>query len=111
MIEELITKVFEARDAAHRAHWKTNSYAQHEALGDFYGDVTDTLDKYVETCQGACGVKTSDQKESAKILHENVVWINQNRETLAKNIPALENILDELTGVYLKALYKLENLR
>ena len=111
MLEKLITTVFEARDAAHRAHWATNSYAQHETLGEFYTEVIDTLDKYVEACQGACGVKTSDQSDSAKMLKDNLVWITENRSKLAKDIPALENILDELVGVYLKALYKLENLR
>ena len=36
MIEELVSKVFSARNASHLAHWATKSYAEHQALGAFY---------------------------------------------------------------------------
>ena len=111
MIDELITRVFAIRDAAHRAHWATNSFSQHEALGSFYDGVLSKLDEYVEAHQGACGVKTSDQKAMVETISNNVLWLNKNRDAIAKNIPALQNILDELAGVHLKTLYKLENLR
>lgn len=39
MIEQLVSKVFAARNAAHLAHWSTGSYAQHVVLGDFYDGV------------------------------------------------------------------------
>lgn len=35
MLEELIMRVFAARNAAHLEHWRTKSYAQHVALGSF----------------------------------------------------------------------------
>ena len=44
MIEELIAKVFEARNAAHLEHWRTKSYAEHQALGDFYDGIIDIVD-------------------------------------------------------------------
>ena len=48
MIEELISKVFCTRNCAHLAHWASDSYAEHEALGSFYGDIIDILDNFVE---------------------------------------------------------------
>jgi hypothetical protein len=44
MIEDLIERLFHARNAAHIAHWKTKSYAEHKALGHYYEDVIDQLD-------------------------------------------------------------------
>ena len=33
-------------------HWQTQSYAEHEALGEYYESLTDLNDKLVETYQG-----------------------------------------------------------
>ena len=114
MLDKLITRVFKDRNAAHAAHWTTKSFAEHEALGEFYEDVIGAVDKYVEAHQGTFGqmAKAPDQlPDIAAHLREEMLWIVENRSKIAKNVPALENLLDELTGVYMKTLYKLENLR
>lgn len=114
MIKELITKSFKARNTAHANHWTTDSYAQHKALGNFYEDLIGALDKYVEAYQGAFGQldQAPDQVDDiAKFLRKDLLWLNSNRKELARGVPALENILDEMTAVYMKTLYKIENLR
>jgi len=117
MIEHMIGKVFATRNAAHVEHWKTKSYAQHQALGDFYDGVIDLVDKLVEAYQGAAGIigdVKSDGKSSDQIidrLKDEVVWIEQNKSGCCKNISALENIVDEMVALYLTTIYKLENLR
>ena len=114
MVEKLIEKMFHARDASHIEHWKTNSYARHKALGHYYEDVVDLLDKYIEAYQGTFGLigdVKEQEKDVAKIIHDDIIWLNENRNKIAKGVPALENIIDELTGMHMKTLYKLENLR
>lgn len=114
MIEKLIEKMFSARDAAHIQHWKTNSYSQHKALGNYYEDLVEGLDKFVEAYQGTFGIVgdvAGEEKDVAKMINDDIIWLNKNRSQLAKGIPALENILDELTALHMKTLYKLENLR
>lgn len=116
MIEELIAKVFMARNNTHIAHWKTKSYAEHVALGDFYDGVIDLLDNLVECYQGNFGIIGDIPKDEMhhdgciECLSDQVAWIAKNRSKIAKNVAALENIVDELTSLYLKTLYKLENL-
>ena len=114
MIEQLIEKLFRARNAAHIEHWKTGSYAQHKALGNYYEDVIGLLDEFVEAYQGTFGL-VSDVKgqepDVAQLIHDDIIWLNENRGKLAKGVPALENILDEITALHMKTLYKLENLR
>jgi len=113
MVEELIRKMFESRDAAHLEHWKTESYARHKALGHFYEDLVGLLDRYVEAHQGTFGIigEVDGEADVAKIIHDDIIWLTQNRTKIAKGVPALENILDELTALHMKTLYKLENLR
>lgn len=116
MIEELVAKVFAARNMTHLEHWRTKSFAQHMALGDFYDGVIDIIDTLVEAYQGNFGkigkVKLADETEEdcIKCLTDQVSWIASNRSEIAQEVDALENIVDELTGLYLKTLYKLENL-
>lgn len=117
MIEELVARVFKTRNQAHLAHWKTKSYAEHKALGNFYEGVIDTLDKLVETCQGSKGiighVDLACKDESVDIIKaitDDANWIAKNRAKIAHNVTAIENIVDELVGLHLTTLYKLKNL-
>ena len=103
--------MFEARNEAHLEHWRTSSYAQHQALGSYYEDVIEKLDEYIEAYQGTFGIVETAEKDVSKMIHDDIIWLNENRGKLSKNVPALENILDELTSLHMKTLYKLENLR
>ena len=114
MIEKAIQRIFDSRSAAHVAHWRTKSFAQHTALGEFYEVVTDKLDDFVETYQGGYGlidaVKGVDDKDIVETLRKEFVWLTANREALCKGAKPLENIFDDLTALYLRTIYKLENL-
>ena len=115
MIDKLISRIFKNRNAAHIQHWKTNSFSKHEALGDYYEEVIDITDKLVEAHQGTFGligdIPEQGTEDITKIIRAEIIWLNENRAKIARSIPALENIVDELTGLHMKTLYKLENLR
>jgi len=117
MIEELIGKTFATRDAAHREHFRTPSYAQHAALGDFYTEVVDAVDTLVETYQGMFGlvgdftVEPVSPDDIIAHLRDEADWIEVNRDTIAGGSNAVANLVDGVTAIYLKALYKLENLQ
>lgn len=114
MVEQLIQRLFAARNAAHLAHWKTKSYAQHQALGEFYDELIERLDEYVEAHQGTFGIVgkvEGDTDDIVRLIREETLWLNEHRSSIAKQVPALENLLDAVTDLHLKTLYKLENLR
>lgn len=119
MIEELISRVFYARNVAHFEHWRANgvgAYARHMALGDFYDKVIDALDSLVEAYQGAfelVGTIPSPKTKASEILLiliEDSEWIEKNHEDICKGNRAVANLVDSVTGVYLSAIYKLRNL-
>ena len=119
MIEELVSRVFATRNAAHLAHWAAEgegSDARHRALGDFYDGVIESIDKIVEIYQGAFGLigKVEQRIEEGDIIDligAEANWIVENRGEIARGLPPIENLLDELAGLYLKTFYKLRNLR
>ncbi len=119
MIEQLVSRVFYTRNAAHLAHWKTKSFAQHDALGDFYPAIIDNIDTIVEAFQGYHALIAQVQPRPGPMLPNDMVehlmdeveWIEENREKIAKDCSAIENLIDNLSGTYMSALYKLRNLK
>lgn len=118
MIEELIYRIFETRNEAHLTHWTTDSYAEHKALEDFYGSILDPLDELVEDYQAAFGIigeipeeeEETEEPSVLQCLKDDVKWIQKNRSKISKDIPALQNIVDTIVSIYLRTIYKLENL-
>lgn len=120
MINELISRVFFTRHAAHLAHWAATgdgSLARHQALGDFYDDIVDITDKIVEYHQGAFGLVDLKEIPGGKVpddimdhIGEEANWLQDNRSKIAGDIAAIENVVDELSGIYLRTYYKLRNL-
>jgi DNA-binding ferritin-like protein len=120
MIEQLISRVFYARNVAHFEHWRatgTGSFSKHMALGSFYDDVIEAIDDLVEAYQGAFElVGTIPAPETPKtdilsLLSADADWIEENHEDICQGNRAVANLIDTLTGVYLSTIYKLRNLK
>lgn len=120
MIEELISRVFYARNVAHFHHWRATgvgSFAKHMALGEFYDGVIDALDPLVEAYQGAFELvgnipaPPTSENEVLSLLEADAAWIEEHHEEICKGNRAVANLIDSLTGVYLSAIYKLRNLK
>jgi DNA-binding ferritin-like protein len=115
MVDKLVQRGFKLRNAAHLAHWTATgegSFARHEALGEFYEELITQLDKYVEAHQGAFGIALDKPAEDVvDTMRKDMLWITEHRGEISRGVPALENILDELAGLHMRTLYKLENLR
>jgi hypothetical protein len=117
MIEQLISRVFYARNLAHFTHWRTKSFSQHMALGEFYDGVIDAIDALVETYQGAFGLignipaPAETRSDILETLKADAAWIEENHEKICKGNRGVGNQLDSVTDRYLTTIYKLENLK
>ena len=116
MINTLVAKMFSVRNAAHLAHFKTQSYAQHVALGDFYEKLIDATDELVECYQGEFGlinvasIPTSQSDNITGLLETELGWLKANREEVCKGDDSLENLFDAISAIFQRTIYKLENL-
>ena len=115
---DFIGMLFLARDVTHSAHLNTRSYAKHVALGDFYGGVIDLADKFAEAYQGKYGLIGPISLMSAKKTSNVVGFLEGQLEELEKmrykvvekECTPLQNIIDEIFGLYYTTLYKLKFL-
>ena len=117
MIEELIARIFATRNAAHLEHWRIKSGYNHETLGEFYKDVIAKLDRVVEANITLFNAKLPDEfpaqkrvKDMVAHLEDDLLWIGKNRKELGGKVPAIDNMLQDLEGVFIDALFKLKNL-
>lgn len=116
--ENFLGQLFLARDVAHSVHLNTRSYAKHKALGHFYEDVIELVDKFAETYQGRKGLIGPISLQSARkngniieFLQDSMEQIEEMRYTVVdKTDTPLQNIIDEIIGLYLTTLYKLKFL-
>ncbi len=115
---DFVGTLFLARDVAHSVHLNTRSFAKHSALNSFYDDIVDLADKFAEAYQGRHGLIGPISLMSAKkttniieFLEDSLADIEKMRyEVCEKSDTAIQNIIDEIVGLYLSTIYKLKFL-
>jgi DNA-binding ferritin-like protein len=119
-IAQLLAIMFLSRDMAHRAHWKTSSYAQHVALATFYDEIVDRADAIAEAYQGRYLVidhvpilnAEGEKSDIADALESHMEDIEKLRYIACdKEDSPLQNLIDSAIELYLSTLYKLRNLK
>jgi hypothetical protein len=115
---DLIGHLFLARDVTHSVHLNTRSYAKHKALGGFYGKVINLADDLAEAYQGRHGLIGPITLHSAKKTNNVIEFLEDSLKDVEdmrykvcdKDETAIQNIIDEIVGLYLSTLYKLKFL-
>ena len=110
--------LFLARDVAHSVHLNTRSYSKHVALNVFYDRIVGAADDFAEAYQGRNGLIGPISLMSAKkttniieFLQDSMAELEGCRyEMCDKSDTPIQNIIDEIIGLYLSTLYKLKFL-
>lgn len=115
---DFVGTLFLARDVAHSVHLNTRSFAKHSALNEFYDEIVELADKFAEAYQGRHGLIGPISLMSAKkttniveFLEDSMTDIEKMRlEVVEKTDTPIQNIIDEIVGLYLSTIYKLKFL-
>ena len=115
---DFVGTLFLARDVAHSTHLNTRSFSKHSALNTFYDEVIDLADKFAEAYQGKYGLIGPISLMSAKKTNNIVEFLEGQVDELEamrykvvdKDCTPLQNIIDEIFGLYYSTLYKLKFL-
>ncbi len=112
---EIVSIAFLSREQAHREHLRTGSYAAHVALQEFYDAVVEKADAFAEVYQGTYGAlggvpyRAAEKGKIDVVLENHLEGIEDARKAFGKS-PCdrpLDNLLDDLSALYARALYKL----
>ena len=116
-LAKIIGIVFMSRTFAHQAHLKTESFAAHKALDEFYTGVVDKIDSFAEAIQGTVGILDipyigelqGDITQPAEGLKQHLLEITD----LMKEVEVgyIVNKFEDLQDFYATTLYKLTYLK
>lgn len=120
----LVKTLLQAKNQAHIYHWSVKNYAQHNALQEFYEQVTEDLDRLVETYQGSFELidLTSEESipyESTDDIKKVIVYFNDLKyamdrwaEEIEKSYGdrSLNSIMEDIIELVNTTLYKLKYL-
>jgi DNA-binding ferritin-like protein len=116
-----IGTLLQSRTQAHIYHWQTvgvGSNAKHQALGSYYEDIVDILDKLVESYQGRYGIYRGYEMPNPIREDDNHVQYFESLckfvETIRKAIPQdsyIQNQVDEIVTLIESTKFKLKNLQ
>jgi DNA-binding ferritin-like protein len=116
----IVTSLLTLHNQVKIFHWQTKSYAQHQALGGVYDELTDLIDEFVEVFMGKYGRIKADGGFTLKL--ENYSdgsptsmadeYVNYLTNELPKSLDVekdtdLLNIRDEMLGQLNKLKYLL----
>jgi hypothetical protein len=115
---QFVGQLFLGRNVAHSVHLNTRSYSKHKALGHFYEDVVELADKFAEAYQGRHGligpIAIPAAKKTTNIIEfmqDQLADIEKGRyDVCEKTDTPIQNIIDEIVGLYLSTIYKLRFL-
>lgn len=119
MIADLAALLFFSRDYAHRAHLRTNRFAHHMALEEFYKGMTKAVDSLVESYQGRFELidipyvadDTAVATDPVQVLGRYYDLVRGVRyEAIPREETMLQNQMDEIEHIFATSLYKLKNL-
>lgn len=118
-VSKFISKLLHSRTQVHVFHLQTNTYASHMAMGDFYESIGGLLDELVECYQGEFTdikgyinfpiVDFTDIVGCIKYFMELLNYIKANRKEFVGT--DYQNIIDEITALIKKTIYKLKKLK
>jgi len=120
----LVKTLLQAKNQAHIYHWSVKNYAQHNALQEFYEQITKDLDRLVEAYQGPFGLihltlEESIPYESTDDITKVIEYFNDLRYVMgnwAEDIEekysdrSLNSIMEDIIELINTTLYKLKYL-
>ena len=117
VVANFVMRLLHSRTDAQLMHWQTTSFAEHMALGDYYDDIGDLVDNYVESYQGIYGILegftggyTPPGSDCLSEMEDLGNAVANMRDDLPDD-SELQNIVDEIASLIDRTIYKLRFLK
>lgn len=117
IIMKLFIKLFSSRQIAHNEHLKTDLYSAHIALQEYYEEILDLTDDLIESYQGQFGLIDPittlylDCEDFIGYLEAFAKEVNAVAGSMPEQAGHLANIMQEISALMYKTVYKLKYLK
>lgn len=117
VLQKLFIKLFSSRQIAHNEHLKTDLYAAHIALQEYYEGILGLTDDLIETYQGQFGLINPitalylECEDFIAYLETFAKEVNAIADKMPAQGQHLSNIMQEISALIYKTLYKLKYLK
>jgi len=119
-VAKFISTLLASRTQAHIFHWQVqdeSSFAEHKALNEYYDEIVDAVDEFVEAFQGKYGIitgydgPTTFREDGNPVIYFKALsqYVERTR-TMLPDDTYLQNLIDEIYQLIETTLYKLQYL-
>jgi hypothetical protein len=117
LMQKMFIKLFSTRQIAHVEHLKTDMFSAHIALNELYDELLDLTDELIETYQGQFGLIEPIDKlfleyvDIIEYLESFASEVARISEKMPEGCGHLGNIMQEISSLIYKTIYKLKFLK
>lgn len=120
IIAQFVSALMASRTQAHIFHLQTPSFAAHKALNEFYDNIIDLIDGFVESYQGKYGIISGYSNVALQeyqscdgiiMYFSTLVAFIEKTKTLIAQDSYIQNQVDEIVAEINSLLYKLRFLK
>ena len=112
-MEKTIILLIQLQNVVKLFHWSSNSYSEHQALGELYDFLSEAIDELVESIQGKQGILKLNIPQVSKEGLSPIIAITNVCENLStvETEDWIKNEIQEIQKILYKTKYKLEQLK
>ena len=118
-LTDLVMCLLHSATVTHIMHWQTESYAAHQALGEYYSEIPELVDAVIEAYQGKTGiilrgfpVETEAYEQMTPLAY--MEYLSQeltDGRTLFGDISEVQNLVDAIADLIDSTMYKLRQFK
>ena len=119
LLTDLVMCLLNSAIVTHIMHWQTESYATHQALGEYYSEIPEAIDSVIEAYQGKTGIILRSFPVETEIYEDMIPLVYM--EYLSKKLtdnralfgadPEIQNLVDAIADLIDSTMYKLRRFK
>ena len=116
---ELVMCLLHSATITHIMHWQTESYAAHQALGEYYSEIPELVDAVIEAYQGKTGIilrkfpiEMDDYEKMTPLAYMEYISeeITEGRALFGEDAE-IQNLVDAIADLVDSTMYKLRRFK
>lgn len=116
---ELVIDLLHSGIITHIMHWQTESYAAHQALGEYYAEIPELVDSVIEAYQGKTGIilrgfpiemESYEDMQPLAYMEYLSQELTDGRALFGAD-PEIQNLVDAIADLIDSTMYKLRRFK